>query len=32
MPNINYVGLAALVILSVLYILKRRSRMHREDD
>jgi hypothetical protein len=30
--NINYIGLAALVILSVLYILKRRSRLRKEDD
>jgi hypothetical protein len=28
----NYIGFTALVILSVLYVLRRRSRLHKEDD
>ena len=29
--NINYVGLALLVVFTVLYILRRRSRLRKDN-
>ncbi len=30
--NINYIGLVLLVVFTVLYVLRRRSRLRRESD
>ena len=31
MSTVNYVALAVAVVLGILYLARRRSRLHRED-